>query len=84
MLKIVPPTEPSPKERVIKRVREMDNPGGVLQCNRCGCRTMVTVTSGATLVNGRVKGTVIERHVCAECWRRRVIVPMLPELKPVK
>lgn len=80
MLRIVPPSEPSPKEQVLRRVRAMDNPLSVLQCNRCGCRTMVTVTSGATLVKGRVKGTVIERHVCAECWRRGIVVPMLPEL----
>lgn len=83
-LKLVPQSEPSPKEKVLRRVRATANPQGFLQCKRCGGRAVITVLGGATLVNGRVRGTVIAKHECAECWKQGIYSPMLPELKPVK
>lgn len=84
-LKLVPPAEPSPKQAVIERVKKMYRPPGVLQCARCGCRTVLTTTQVAAIVDGRYKrGTVIDDRVCAECWRRGIYSPMLPpEIKPV-
>lgn len=60
-------------------------PDGMLQCNRCGCRTSLTTVNGVVVVGGRKQfGTVIDKDVCAECWRRGIISPMMPELVPVK
>lgn len=54
-----------------------------MQCNRCGSRTMLTVEAGAVILNGKkTGGTVIAKDVCAECWKRGITVPMIPELKP--
>lgn len=84
-LKIVPPTEPDAKERVRQRIKRMPRPDGMLQCNRCGCRVSLTTVSGAIVKDGRKQGgTVLTKDVCAECWRRGILVSMLPELKPVK
>jgi len=84
-LKIVPPTEPDAKERVRQRIKRMPRPDGMLQCNRCGCRVSLTTVAGAIVKNGRKQGgTVLNKDVCAECWRRGIIVSMLPELKLLK
>jgi len=84
-LKLVPKSEPTPKERATERVKKMRRADGILQCNRCGCRTSLTTVNGAVIKNGRKQGgKVIDQDVCAECWKRGVISPMLPELKPVK
>lgn len=85
MLKLVPPSEPTPAEKVRQRVKRMVRPDGMLQCNRCGCRTSLTTVNGAVVKNGRKQGgTVIDQDVCAECWKRGIHSPMLPELKPVE
>lgn len=84
-LEIVPPSQPSPAEQVRQRVRRMARPDGMLQCNRCGCLVSLTTVNGIVVEKGRkTRGTVIEKDVCAECWRRGVIVPMLPELKQIE
>jgi hypothetical protein len=54
---------------------------GALQCSRCGCRTAVTVTTGAVIRNGRkTGGTVICKDVCDECRKRGIESPMVPSL----
>lgn len=84
-LKLVPKSEPTAKQAVIERVKRMARPDGLLQCNRCGGRTILTTVNGAFIKNGRKQGgTVIDKDVCAECWKRGIHSPMLPELKPVK
>ncbi|MFZ3286555.1 MAG: hypothetical protein WA191_06860 [Telluria sp.] len=84
MLKIVHSVKPSPKEAVIERVK-MQREDCTLQCNRCGCRTSITAVTGAIVKNGRVQGgTATAKHECAECWKRGIYSPMLPELKPAK
>lgn len=83
-LRVVPPAEPDPKEQALQRVRAMPRPDGMLQCNRCGSRTSLTTINGQVLKAGRKSGgTVIDKDVCADCWKRGIIVPMMTELKPV-
>jgi len=86
MLKLVPKSEPTARQAVTERVKKMyKREDGMLQCNRCGCRTSLTAVNGAFVRNGRKQGgTVIEKDVCAECYKRGITSPMLPELKPVK
>lgn len=81
MLYIVPPAAPDEKEKVRRRVRRMDRAPGMLQCNRCGGRTVATIRAGVT---DTVRGTVIHKDICAECYKRGLIVPMVTELKPIK
>lgn len=83
-LSLVLPGAASPAEEVHKRVRRMARPDGMCQCNRCGGRAMITITAGVVVKNGRKQGgTVIEKDICAECWKRGVVVSMLPELRQV-
>lgn len=84
-LQLVQPTQPDPAEAVRQRVKRMVRPDGMLQCNRCGCRTSLTTVNGTVVINGRKRrGTVIDEDVCAECWRRGITSLMMPELVPVK
>lgn len=84
-LKLVPKTNPSAAEEVRQRVKRMARPDGAMQCNRCGCRTSLTTINGQVIRHGRkTGGTVIDKDVCAECWKRGIYSPMLPELKPIK
>jgi hypothetical protein len=84
-LKLVPKIEPSQEETVIERLKRRARPDGALQCNRCGSRTAVTELHGACIKNGRVQGgQVTEKLVCALCYKRGIISPMLPELMSVK
>jgi hypothetical protein len=83
-LHLVPPTDPSPKQAAIERIKKMANPNGVWQCPRCGCRTSLTTENGASTVNGRKQaGTVIDKDVCANCWKQGIDSPMKPQIKPV-
>lgn len=84
-LKLVPPSEPSPKQALIERIKAMPRPDGIWQCNRCGCRNSLTTIAGVMTINGRKQGgTIIDQDVCAECWRQGIKSPMKPEIKPVK
>lgn len=83
-LRIVTQTPPSPKQAVIERVKKRPNPDGKWQCNRCGCRTMLTTENGMVTRNGRKQGgTVIDQDVCSECWKQGIDSPMRPEIKKV-
>ena len=85
VLKLVPKTEPDPAQRVRERVKKMARPDGMLQCNRCGGRTVMTAKTGVIIKNGRkTGGTVTEDNVCADCFKRGIFSPMLPPLQPVK
>ncbi|QHJ00106.1 hypothetical protein GT347_20255 [Xylophilus rhododendri] len=56
---------------------------GMLQCNRCGCRTSLTTTNGTYFKDGRrINGTVIEKDVCANCFKDGIKSSMLPTIKP--
>ena len=86
MVKLVPPSPPSPKQAVFERIKKMPRPPGLLQCNRCGCRSSLTIRNGDRVVNGRIMpGTVIAKHICANCYKSDGLeVSMLPELKRVE
>lgn len=78
-LTLVPPREPTPKEAVIERLKSRFLPDGMLQCNRCGCRAVLTVTVGASIIDGKYhRGKVTDDRVCAECWKRGIFSPMMP------
>jgi hypothetical protein len=84
-LRLVPPTEPTQKERVLQRVRAAPKIDGTLQCNRCGSRTVLNTENGVTVKNGRRKaGTKIDIDVCADCYKRGIYSPMQPVLKPAR
>ncbi len=84
-LRLVPPAEPDPAEKVRMRVRKMVRPDGMLQCNRCGSRAVITIIAGQYIQNGRkTGGTVIEKDICGNCWKGGIITSMLPPLEPVK
>ena len=81
---MVPPALPRPKQAVLERVKKQPNINGVWQCNRCGCRTSLTNENGVETINGRKRpGTIIQKDVCAECWRKGEISPMRPQVKRV-
>lgn len=86
MLRLVPQIEAvSPVERVKLRTKRRARPDGLLQCNRCGGRTVMTATTGVLIKNGRkVGGTVMEKDVCADCYRQGVHSAMMPELQLIK
>lgn len=85
MLKLVPKSDPPPKEKVKQRVRRMVRPDGMLQCNVCGGRTVMTATTGVVVKNGRkTGGTVVEKDVCAVCYKLDIFSPMMPELRRIK
>lgn len=85
MLKIVPKSEPTPKEKVRQRIRRHARPDGMLQCNACGGRVVMTATAGVVIRNGRkTGGTVVEKDVCAICYKQGVYSPMMPELQRIK
>jgi DNA-directed RNA polymerase subunit RPC12/RpoP len=85
VLHLVPPTPPTPADELRQRIRENERWDGDLQCNRCGCRTAITLVQGAKLRKGRVTGgVVLARYACAECWARGAHVEMRNPLTPIK
>ena len=73
-LNLVPPTVPDRKAAMMERIKAAPRPPGMYQCPRCGCRSMVTETTG---------GTITARKVCAACYKRGINFPMAPEIKKV-
>lgn len=85
MLKLVPKSDPPPKEKAVRRIKRMARPDGMLQCERCGGRTVMTATTGVVIVKGRkTGGTVVEKDVCADCYRHGIFSSMMPELQRIK
>ena len=84
MLKIVPPSLPTGKQAVVERIKRHPKPDGMWQCNRCGSRASMTLESGVLTRNGRKQGgTVIEKDICALCWKQGIVVSMRPALKRI-
>ena len=85
-LRIVPKTAPTPKEEVVQRVKAMPKRvDGIVQCNRCGGRTVMTTVNGSVVENGKYKaGTVIEDRVCYDCHLKGIFTPMVPTLKRIE
>lgn len=85
MLTLVPPTELSPKQAFIERIKARHQPDGMWQCNRCGSRTSMTSENGVITKNGRKqRGTVIVKDVCAMCWKQDIHSPMQPTIERIK
>lgn len=83
-LKLVPPSEPAPREKALRRIKTQARPDGAMQCNRCGSRTSLTTVNGAVILNGKkTGGTVINKDVCADCYKRGVIVSMQVQVRAI-
>lgn len=65
-LTVVPPSEPSPAENVRLRVKAAPKPASMLQCNRCGSRTLIETKTGVLFVSGKPQGGT-KQLVCATC-----------------
>ena len=79
-LRIVPPSEPDPRQAAIERIKQMANPREELQCPRCGCRTYLNIYNGATLQGGKMRhGTELHRCVCENCYKRGTVQSLLPD-----
>lgn len=84
-LTIVKPTEISEKEKVYLRIKSYPKPEGMLQCSRCGSRSSLTIKNGVMVKNGRKQGgTIIEKDICANCWKLGIRIQMIREIKPIK
>lgn len=79
-LYLVPPAlPPDRKTTLVERIKEMPRPDGMLQCSRCGGRDTMTIRSGDRIEGGKVKpGKVIEQGICPHCYKRGVIVDLIP------
>lgn len=84
-LTLVPKTEPTEKEKVYLRIKSYPKPDGMLQCSRCGGRSSLTIKNGVIIKNGRKQGgTIIEKDICANCWKVGIRIQMIKEIKPIK
>lgn len=85
-LSLVPASTPDAAQAVREAVKKMPRPPGLIQCPKCGSRSVMTVTNGA-LIDRKDRyspGTVIHDRVCYDCHRRGVDSPMMPSRpKPV-
>lgn len=77
---ILPDPEITPADQVRRRVKLQPRPDGLLQCPRCGSRSVLEIRNGVIVQDGRrvQRGTVIEKDACAECWKRGDTVQMVP------
>lgn len=84
-LSLVPAAEPTPAQAAIERVKRMPNPRNELQCPTCGSRTYLVVRNGAHMDGGKlVHGALVDRMLCADCYRRGRTRGILPtELKAI-
>ena len=81
ILKLVPHREPTPAEALLQKVKSIPAPAGMLQCPKCGGRTVMTTTNGARIdENGKYKrGTICDDRVCYHCHMMGVHTSMIPE-----
>lgn len=67
-----------------QRIRR-ERPDGIVQCNRCGSRTVMNTVTGAFISKGRIQGgTKTDVNVCYHCHTRGIFSEMLPELKRIE
>lgn len=80
-IRLVPPATPDEKQAVIERVKKMPRAPGIIQCNRCGSRSIMTVVNGSWIDSkGQYhRGTVCEDRVCYDCHKRGIWSQMIPE-----
>lgn len=71
-LTLVPKREPDAVEKVRLHAKAAPRPDGMLQCPVCGGRALLRIEVGVVIRKGRRhRGTVIEKDICAICWRHR-------------
>lgn len=70
----IPEPETSPADKIRVRVSKIPRPDGMLQCPRCGGRTVLTARAGVIVKDGRVaeRGTQLATNACGDCWPDRV------------
>ena len=73
-LSVVPPSAPSPGERIRLRRKTDPRPAALLQC-RCGSREMIETKTGVLMSNGKPSGGT-KQMLCAVCLTKgqRVVV----------
>ncbi len=75
----VPAPEPTEQQKMHQRLKAMPKPEGMVQCHRCGGRTVMSTWNGSMIKDGRYKaGTVIEDKICYGCHMRGMWTPMIP------
>lgn len=78
-LTLVPPAPPDAKTALVERIKAIPRPPGALVCSKCGGMDTLMIRHGDRIEAGRVKpGQVIEKGLCPHCWKRGVIVDMIP------
>lgn len=79
-IRLVPPAELDPKQAVLERLKRL-RPPGLVQCARCGSRSIMTVVNGTWIdPQGKIhRGTVCDDRVCYDCHRLGIWSPMFPE-----
>lgn len=78
-LYVVPPSPPDAKTALVERIKDIARPDGMVQCPKCGGRDTLTIRNGDRIEDGKVKaGTVVEKGICPHCWKRGVIVDLIP------
>ncbi len=79
-LTLVPPAEPDAKTALIERVKARYRPPGMLQCPKCGGRTVMTLVTGSWIdKDGRYRrGTVDEDRICYFCDKKGILTHMMP------
>ncbi len=78
-------TELNLKEKIYLDIKSIKKPEGMIQCNRCGGRTIMNTVTGAFLKNGRkVGGTKTDKNACYHCHMQGIHSPMIPTIKIVK
>ncbi|RJG10922.1 hypothetical protein D3879_14680 [Pseudomonas cavernicola] len=60
------PAPDTPSEQVRKRVRAMDKPATMLQCDRCGGREVIEAKIGVMIKNGKPTGGT-KALLCVGC-----------------
>lgn len=77
---LIPSPEASPAEKVLSRIKRLPRPDGMLQCPRCGSRSVLQIRSGVVIKGGKraFRGTAIVTDGCAQCWKRGDDIRMVP------
>jgi hypothetical protein len=63
------PAPDTPKERAMKRVREMPRPAEMICCHRCGGAEVIQTKIGMVHKNGKATGGT-RQFLCALCFMR--------------
>ena len=80
-LQLVTPRPMTRKEVITALVKSFQPPPGVLQCSKCGGRTLMTTTVGARIdEKGRFKrGIVCDDRICYHCHMQGRWSQMVPD-----